>query len=416
MEQPTVTEQHTPKGMRLHIGLFGRTNVGKSSLLNAVTGQEVAIVSATPGTTTDPVEKAMELLPIGPVLFIDTGGVDDQQTLARQRIAHTLRVIDRTDLALLVTEPDTWGEYEENLLQRLRERAVPVLVVINKSDLGPLAPRTRELLSERKVPCVEVSAQGSGWETTARVKAAMLELVPEEWLNSRPVVADLVRPNDTVLLVIPLDEQSPKGRLILPEQIVIRELLDAGARPYLCGPEQVESSLAMLHLPPRLVVTDSQALGAVLRATPAEIPLTTFSVLMARHKGDLEALAEGARALEKLNAGSKVLIAEACTHHPGGEDIGRVKIPGLLRRKVGEGLQIDVVSGRNFPTDVSGYDLVIHCGGCTLNRRGMLSRILLCRQQGTPITNYGMTIGHLHGNLERVLRPFAVLNPVRLAA
>ena len=286
---------------------------------------------------------------------------------------------------------------------------MPVAVVINKTDLRPVAEEVRAAVSTHAVPFVAVAATRPGWETTARVKEAMLHLVPDDWLNSRPILAGLVRPDDTVVLVIPLDKESPKGRLIMPEQQVIRELLDVGARSFIVGADQVADSIEMLRRPPRLVVTDSQAFETVLRSTPDEVSLTSFSILFARFKGDLDALAEGARALGGLRSGSKVLIAEACTHHPIGEDIGRVKIPRLLRRAAGEDLQIDVVSGRDFPDELSGYDVVIHCGGCTLNRRGMLSRILHCREQGVPITNYGMAIAFLHGRLERVLRPFEVL-------
>lgn len=401
------------KGMRLHVGIFGRTNVGKSSLLNAVTQQNVAIVSAKPGTTTDPVEKAMELLPLGPVLFIDTGGIDDREALGAQRVERTLKVIDRTDLAVLVTEPDVWGEYEEGLLGRLRERRVPVMVVVNKTDLGHTAPEIRERLSREAIPFVEVSATSADWEATARVKERMLALAPEDWINSRPIVCDLLRRDDTVVLVVPLDNESPKARLILPEQQVLRECLDAGVRSYVIGPDQVADSIAMLRVPPRLVITDSQAFGTVLRTTPPEVPLTSFSILFARHKGDLDALAEGARALAELTPESKVLIAEACTHHPFGEDIGRVKIPRLLRDRVGSGLTVDVAGGKDFPAGLGDYDVVIHCGGCVLNRRGMLSRILHCREQGVPITNYGMAIAAMHGNLERVLRPFEALRETR---
>jgi [FeFe] hydrogenase H-cluster maturation GTPase HydF len=405
-----------PKGIRLHIGLFGRTNVGKSSLLNAITQQNVAIVSAEPGTTTDPVEKAMELLPLGPVLFIDTGGIDDRATLGAERVARTMKAIDRTDLAILVTEPDGWGDAEEGLLHRLQERQVPVMVVVNKRDQGPTAPALREHLERAKIPFAEISAKDAPQETAARIKEKLLQLAPEEWINSRPIVCDLLQRGDTVILVVPLDEEAPKGRLILPVQQVLRECLEYGVRSYVIGPDQVAESLDQLREPPRLVITDSQAFATVMPATPPEIPLTSFSILFARFKGDLDALAQGARALMELTPESKVLIAEACTHHPFGEDIGRVKIPRLLRNRVGAGLTIDVASGKEFPEGLADYDVVIHCGGCVLNRRGMLSRILRCREQGVPVTNYGMAIAAALGNLDRVLRPFETLRGARPAA
>lgn len=260
--------EQTPKGMRLHIGIFGRTNVGKSSLLNAITQQDVAIVAPTPGTTTDPVEKAMELLPIGPVLFIDTGGIDDGEALGPERVARTERVIERTDLAILVTEPNVWSAYEEGLLAHFAQRRVPAMVAINKTDLRPASEEIRQRLARHAVPFVEVSATASGWETTARVKEVLLGLVPDEWLNGRPILADLVRPGDSVILVIPLDAESPKGRLLMLQQSVIRELLDVDARAFVIGPEQVADFIALLRTPPRLVVTDLQVLATVLRETP----------------------------------------------------------------------------------------------------------------------------------------------------
>lgn len=398
--------QTAPRSLRLHIGIFGRTNTGKSSLLNAMTHQDVAITSALPGTTTDPVEKAMELLPIGPVLFIDTAGIDDPAALGPQRVERTLKAIDRTDVALIVTEAGGWGVFEQELLERLRSRSIPALVVFNKKDLA--LPRKEETgpLEALEVPWVAVQSTGGGWETTAAVKEKLLALMPDDWVNERPIAADLVHHGETVLLVIPLDKESPRGRLIMPEQQTIRELLDHQVRICIVNEHQVRESIEDMRLPPSLVVTDSQAFEPVFQAVPASIPVTSFSILFARYKGDLGELAAGARALATLKPGDRILISEACTHHPIGEDIGRVKIPALLRRRFGQEILVDVVSGRDLPPDLSQYHVVIHCGACVFSRREMLSTLLFCHERQVPITNYGMAIAFLNGSLERALRPF----------
>ncbi len=402
--------QTAPRNARLHIGLFGRRNVGKSSLLNAVTRQDVAIVSATPGTTTDPVEKPMELLPLGPVLFIDTAGVDDAGALGEKRIAKTRQALDRTDLGVLVAEAGAWGEFEESLLAELRARAVPVVVVFNKSDLGaPEGPLLARLAAE-KVACVRTAAvAGAG---VGDLRRALVAAAPADYLDARRIAGDLVGPGELVVLVVPIDKEAPKGRLILPQVQTIRDLLDAGSFCLVVKERELKAALEGLNRPPKLVVTDSQAFLKAAADTPPGVMLTSFSILFARFQGDLAEMARGTRAIERLKDGDTVLIAEGCTHHPIGEDIGRVKIPRWLTQYTGCALEFATVQGRDFPDDLSPYALVVHCGNCMGNRREMLSRIVRCRNAGVPITNYGLAIAYSLGIFERALGPF----PAALAA
>jgi [FeFe] hydrogenase H-cluster maturation GTPase HydF len=396
--------QSAPRSLRLHIGFFGRRNVGKSSLLNAITRQDVAIVSDQPGTTTDPVEKPMELLPLGPVLFIDTAGVDDVGALGAKRIAKTRRALDRTDLGVLVAEAGSWGEFEEALLIELRSRKVPVVVVFNKADLGQSSGELLRRLKAEKVTVVRTTATtGDG---IADLRRALLAAAPPDHLDSRRIVSDLVGPGELVVLVVPIDKEAPKGRLILPQVQTIRDLLDADSYCIVVKERELKAALARLVAPPKLVVTDSQAFLKVVADIPTGTPLTSFSILFARFQGDLPELVRGTLAIERLAKGSRVLIAEGCTHHPIGEDIGRVKIPRWLVQYTGCKLEFDTVQGRDFPDDPSPYSLVVHCGNCMGNRREMLSRILRCRQAGVPITNYGLTIAYSLGIFERALEPF----------
>ncbi len=403
-----------PRSLRLHVGLFGRRNVGKSSLLNALTRQEVSIVSATPGTTTDPVEKPMELLPLGPVLFIDTAGVDDEGALGELRIAKTRKVLERTDLALLVADATAWGPFEEELLAEIAARAIPHVVVLNKRDVAAPAPEllARLAASGRKV--VETAAPaGHG---IAALRQALLAAVPAEALETRRIVGDLVSEGDLVVLVVPIDKEAPKGRLILPQVQTIRDLLDSDAFSLVVKERELRTALARLSSPPRLVVTDSQAFLKVAADTPPGVPLTSFSILFARFQGDLGELARGALGIERLKAGERVLVAESCTHHPIGDDIGRVKIPRWVRQYTGVPLEFVHVQGHDFPEDLSPFALVVHCGSCMGNRREMLSRILRCRAAGVPVTNYGLTIAYSLGILERALEPFpAALDSFRAA-
>ncbi|HWQ93182.1 MAG TPA: [FeFe] hydrogenase H-cluster maturation GTPase HydF [Clostridia bacterium] len=394
----------SPKGLRLHIAFFGRRNVGKSSLLNAITSQQVSIVSDVAGTTTDPVEKPMELLPLGPVLFIDTAGIDDSGRLGNLRVEKTRQVLDRTDVGVLVAESGQWGQFEETLLHELKTREVPTLVVFNKTDAAPCDSQILGKLAGLKIPCIQSSAVcGTGLDL---LRQALLDLAPAEFINHPAIVADLVGPGEMAVLVVPVDKEAPRGRLILPQVQAIRDLLDHDSFCLVVKEHELSAALARLNSPPKLVVTDSQAFQKVAADTPRSIPLTGFSILMSRFKGDLLAQVQGALAIDTLRPGDRVLIAEACTHHPIEEDIGRVKIPHWLARYVGGDLQLDFVRGHDFPADVSPYRLVVHCGACMWNRREMLTRILRCRQAGVPITNYGLTIAYSLGIFDRALEPF----------
>ena len=404
--------QKTPKGLRLHIAIFGRRNVGKSSILNAITRQEVSIVSEVAGTTADPVEKPMELPPIGPVLFIDTAGLDDLGALGNLRIKKTYKVFERADIFLLVAEVGKWGKYEEVILEEARKRKAPILVILNKIDQfrpeqknDAKCPQGKKLNKE-KIPFIETCALNFCWEVTAKVKNAVIKLLPDDWINPVPVISDLIKKEDLVILVIPIDKEAPKGRLILPQQQTIREILDKKATCLITNEKDLPDSIHNLRQKPKMVVTDSQVFKEVFALTPKDIGVTSFSILLARSKGDLSELVEGAQKLDELKPQDKILIAEACTHHPIGDDIGRVKIPGWISQRIGGKINFDVFSGHDFPSNLNQYKLIIHCGGCMLNRKEILSRIYRARAQNIPITNYGIAIAYLHDGLERALQPF----------
>jgi len=396
--------RNTPKGFRLHIGLFGRRNVGKSSLLNALTRQTVSIVSDIAGTTTDPVEKPMELLPVGPVLFIDTAGIDDVGALGEMRVQKTMQVFDRTDVGVIVAIAGEWGDFEEAILKELRERRIPVIVVFNKTDVARTDAAQESRIKELQVHCVEASAvRGQG---ILELREALVRSAPEEFINAPAIIGDLVPSGEMAVLVIPIDLEAPKGRLILPQVQSIRDLLDNDAYCMVVKERELRDALERLKRPPALVVTDSQAFLKVAGDTPDDVLMTSFSILFARFKGDLVAFVRGARAIERLAPGDKVLICESCSHHPIGEDIGRVKLPRWLRQYVGGKLEFSHVHGHDFPDDLASYRLVIHCGACMWNRREMLSRIIRCQQAGVPMTNYGLAIAYSLGIFERALRPF----------
>ena len=394
----------TPKSLRLHIAFFGRRNVGKSSLLNALTRQQVSIVSSVAGTTTDPVEKPMELLPFGPVLFIDTAGIDDTGELGALRVQKTRQVLERTELAVLVTEAGIWGNFEEQILSELAARKTPMVVVLNKIDVAEPDAALVVRFAEQKIFFVKTSVvSGRG---ILDLRQALLDAAPPDFIDSPAILGDLVGPGEMAVLVVPIDKEAPKGRLILPQVQSIRDLLDSDAYCLVVKERELRRALDRLKAPPKLVVTDSQAFLKVAADTPPSVPLTSFSILMSRFKGDLLAQVQGALAIENLRGGDRVLIAEACSHHPIGEDIGRVKIPRWLTQYTGERIQFEHMQGRDFPTDLADYKLVIHCGACMWNRREMLSRILKCQQAGVPITNYGLTIAYSLGIFERALQPF----------
>jgi len=402
--------QSTPKGFRLHIGLFGRRNVGKSSLLNAITRQYVSIVSEFAGTTTDPVEKPMELLPLGPVLFIDTAGIDDTGALGELRIEKTRQVLNRTDLGVIISEADIWGDFEEKLLVELRARKIPVIAVFNKSDLAVPNGKILDRLALEKIPVVKTSAvSGKG---ILDFRQVLLDNAPSEFVDNPKILGDLVGAGEMAVLVVPIDKEAPKGRLILPQVQAIRDLLDSDASCIVVKERELRHVLEGLKKPPKLVVTDSQAFLKVAADTPPKVPLTSFSILFARFKGDLSGLVLGTLAIDRLKPGDRVLIAEACSHHPIAEDIGRVKIPRWLTQYVGGKLDFDTVQGHDFPNDLSPYQLVIHCGACMMNRREMLTRLLHCRQAGVPMTNYGLTIAYSLGIFERALEPFPAAREV----
>ncbi len=386
----------TPAADRLHIAIFGKRNAGKSSLLNALTNQPLAIVSDVAGTTTDPVSKAMELLPLGPVLLIDTAGLDDTGTLGEMRIQKTMQVMRKTDIALLVTDASRpLDAVETALLETLRQREIPCVLVRNKCDLTDNRPETG-------IPVSAVTGEG-----IPALKQALVDAVPKE--AERPLIRDLLRPLEQVVLVIPIDSAAPKGRIILPQQQVLRDVLDAHASAVVTQTTELAETLARLGRSPRLVVTDSQAFAEVAAVTPPDVPLTSFSILLARAKGNLAAIAAGAAAADGLRDGDKVLIAEGCTHHRQCEDIGTVKLPKWLGAYTGKQLQFRFTSGTDFPDALQDYAMVIHCGGCMLNTREIRYRYALAAEQGVPMTNYGILIAHLKGILQRSIAPFGDL-------
>ncbi len=396
--------ERAPRGLRLHIGIFGRRNAGKSSLLNALAGQDVALVSPHAGTTTDPVEKPYELLPLGPVVFIDTAGLDDVGDLGELRRERTRRVFERTEVAVLVAPEGRWEAFEQELHDELRARGVPVIVAFGKSDLAAPDPALVARLAAGDTPALAVSVVTG--EGLAGLRSALLAAAPADFLDRPAIVADLVGPGGLAVLVVPIDKEAPAGRLILPQVQAIRDLLDGDAFCLVVKERELREALGRLSAPPRLVVTDSQAFLKVAADTPPGVPMTSFSILFARAKGDLTQLALGSLAIDRLRPGSRILIAEACSHHAIADDIGRVKIPRWLTQYVGGELRVTHAQGRDFPADLADYDLVVHCGSCMLNRRELLGRLLRCREAGVPVTNYGIAIAHSLGIVERALAPF----------
>lgn len=392
--------QKAPKSLRLHIALFGRTNVGKSSFLNLVSGQDVSIVSEQAGTTTDVVEKPMELLPIGPVVFLDTAGVDDATALGEKRIDRTERVFDRADVILLLHEGESVTEFEERVCAKAEEKQIPVVKIANKVDLFPVGATCT---SHVRCNSRDLNSRDA---VLAALKAELIKVCPDEFLQPPPLIGDLVKPGGLAMLIVPIDLQAPKGRLILPQVSTIRDALDNDAATLVCKEREYSHMLSMLNQKPDVAICDSQMVLKMVADTPEDLPCTTFSILFARLKGDLRKFAMGAAAIDKLEPGDKVLIAESCSHHALEDDIGRVKIPRWLRQYVGIDVEIDVYSGRDFPDSLSEYKLAIQCGGCMQNRREVLSRIEKCEAAGVPITNYGLCISQTQGVLRRVLSPF----------
>ena len=389
--------QQTPQSERLHIAFFGRCNSGKSSLINALTGQNIAVVSNVSGTTTDPVSKPIELPGLGACVLIDTPGYDDTSILGEQRIAQTTKVVDKTDIAVLLFT-EQWSDDERRWIAEFRAREIPIIAILSQCDrLADVESLVKAIESDTKLKPIAVSStQGEGLPALREALAAA------GMREERTILQGLVNEGDTVLLVMPQDASAPKGRLIQPQVQTIRELLDRRCTVVSCTTEGMPAALASLAQPPHLIITDSQVFDAVYKLKPEASRLTSFSVLFARYKGDITTFVAGAKKLSQLNENSRILIAEACTHVPQNEDIGRVKLPAMLRRKFGAGLHIDIVSGHEFPQDLTDYDLVIHCGACMFNSRHVLNRIARARIQEVPITNYGITIAALTGILDRI--------------
>ena len=391
--------QDTPRSERLHIGLFGKRNSGKSALLNALTNQEVAVVSSVAGTTTDPVYKSMELHGIGPCVFIDTAGFDDEGKLGNLRIEQTLRAVERTDIALIVCTNSNI-EQEIQWSNRLKDKKIPIIWILNKSDI--LENAEAEMLAiEQKTGQVPLLVSARLKQGIEPIRQSIQDKMPDE-SQQTSILGKLVKSGDIIMLVMPQDIQAPKGRLILPQVQTIRELLDRKCIVMSCTTDKLDETLRALANPPQLIITDSQVFKTVYEKKPEATKLTSFSVLFARYKGDIDYFIQGANTIEQLTESSKVLIAEACTHAPLKEDIGRVKIPRLLRTRIGSGLQIDIVSGTDFPQDLSGYDLIIHCGACMFNRKYVLNRVNSAKEQHIPMTNYGVTIAYLAGILDKI--------------
>lgn len=388
----------TLKSMRLQIGVFGKTNVGKSSFLNRITNQEISIVSDVAGTTTDVVEKSMELLPVGPVTFLDTAGLNDESELGEKRVEKTMKVINRIDVAIIVCDFNGIDDYEKELIKKFEELKIPYLIVENKCDIKKV-----ELSGYDNVLYTSVKDDEA---LVFKFKEALVKLLPEDFVNSPKIAGDLVPPQSTVILVIPIDKEAPKGRIILPQVQTIRDLLDSNCMPYVVKETDLKQAIENLKTPPALVITDSQAFKKVSEIVPQDIPLTSFSILFARLKGDLDEFTKGAEAIENLKDGDMVLILESCTHHAIEDDIGRVKIPNLLRKRTGKNLVIHNYAGHDFP-DVKDYKLIIHCGACMTNRREVLSRILIANKSGVPITNYGVAISYCLGILPRAVKIFS---------
>lgn len=390
----------TLRGDRLHIGFFGRRNAGKSSLINAITNQVAAIVSEIPGTTTDPVFKPMELLPLGPVVLIDTAGLDDGgDPLGKLRKERTVNILKKTDLALLVVDGNSTDfAFEDGLVQEFENENIPYLIVLNKVDLR-LSPEIEKWLLGK----IHIRVSSKDRTGINELKTKIAEIAPKEW--EPPFMRDLVQPGDVIILVVPIDLGAPKGRLIMPQVKALRDVLDAGGIAMMCRESELALTLQRLNQKPALVVTDSQAFTQVAVAVPPEVPLTSFSILSARQKGDLDELVKGVNAVKTLKPGDRVLVAEYCTHHPQDDDIGRKKIPRWLNEHVGGALRFDTVVGSDFPADLKDYKLVVHCGACTSNRKEILGRIKQAAEQGVPITNYGIMISYLKGVFPRALKP-----------
>lgn len=392
----------TPNSDRIHIGIFGRRNAGKSSIINAITGQELAIVSDIEGTTTDPVSKAMELLPLGAVVIIDTPGLDDSGVLGEMRIKKTYQVLNKTDIALLVVDSCVgMTEYDFAILEKIREKKIPCLTVFNKSDISGMSVNTEN----------EISVSTVTGENIHELKERIARIVPQN-IMEYPIIADKVKSGDCVVMVVPIDKAAPKGRIILPQQNTLRELLDSGCTAVVCRDSELEHTLDTMSKPPKFVITDSQVFGKVSKIVPENICLTSFSILFARHKGNIFELVKGVKKLDTLRDNDVVLISEGCTHHRQCGDIGTVKLPAWIRKYTGKNIRFEFTSGTEFPAELSKYSMIIHCGGCMLNEREMKYRIKCAADANIPITNYGMTIAYVNGILKKSLEIFPEIESI----
>lgn len=399
----------TPSALRLHIGIFGRRNVGKSSLMNRLSGKETSIVSETPGTTTDPVQKSMELESLGPVVLVDTAGIDDLESLGKERVKAARKVIQSTDLAILTVEPGIWGEFEDRLAQEFGENNIPMVIAVNKVDKTQPDNDWLKEISHGTISVEPVSAiTGEGMDD---LLWRLVETAPDEWINSPPVLVDLIKPDDVVIQVMPIDIEAPLGRILLPQVQAVRDVIDGEGISIVVKETELQDALDALDGDPDLVVTDSQAFALVSRLTPPQVAMTSYSTLYARCKGDLPSYIRGARAVDFLKDGDKILVAEACVHHPIGNDIGRIQIPAKMQKYTGKKLEFDFVQGKDFPADLTPYKLVVHCGACVFNRKQTLYRIRNVQKQGVPVSNYGVTLATLAGVLPRAIKPFFKIYP-----
>ncbi|MFA4993988.1 MAG: [FeFe] hydrogenase H-cluster maturation GTPase HydF [Bdellovibrionales bacterium] len=405
---------NTPKAMRLHIGIMGRMNVGKSSFLNMVAGQDVAITSPEAGTTTDVVEKTMELLPLGPVVLLDTAGIDDTSALGIARVDKAKKAVQRMDVLVLIVTPNDWSEFEDALVNEAHAHNIPALVVINKTDLAEPSTDFLALLDVKKLSWVAGSSTDESKKEDFKneFKQSLRAMLPRLFAAPQSLIGDLLPPGGMAVFVVPIDLGAPQGRLIVPQVQALRDLLDNDASALVVKDREYAATLARLKKMPDLVVCDSQVVARVVADTPESVPLTTFSILFSRFKGDLALQAEGAAALEKLNDGDKVLIAEGCSHHPMEDDIGRIKIPRWLKQYSGKNITIESSAGHDFPANLQDYKVVIHCGGCVMTKQEMSSRLSIAKGKSVPMTNYGIAISALQGVLKRALSPF----PAALAA
>ncbi len=398
----------TPKSLRLQIGLFGRTNVGKSSFLNMIANQDVAMTSPVPGTTTDVVEKSMELLPVGPVVFLDTAGIDDSSELGVHRVERARKIFERADIAALIVEADKWTEFESEICDNLNKKNIPFVIAVTKSDL--VKPSTQFLQEVEKYSKNIMVCSATDLNNRDRYieqfKQHVLQIAPKSALQEPPLLGDIIKKGSLVVLIIPIDSEAPKGRIILPQVQTIRDILDNDSFCVVVKETEYKDSLKALGRKPDLVVCDSQVVDLMVRDTPEDVACTTFSILFSRYKGDLKAEARGVGAIAALKPDDKVLIAESCSHHPNQDDIGRVKIPKWLNSFMGRDVALDVVAGRDYPDNIEDYRVIIHCGGCMLTRTEKLNRISKAHEHGVPITNYGVIISLMHGVIERVLAPF----------